>query len=154
MFRLGHDGSLTWLRVSKYHAEKVGSEAGSPIPNHSGKVYWAVQINGRKVKRSQIVFCLTRGHWPTQQVDHINGNSLDDRPDNLREATATQNAWNHKTRAKASPLPMGVRKAASGRFVARITVNKRAFTIGTFDTPELAAISYQAARRVNFGEFA
>ena len=154
MLRLNADGSLTWLEVSKYHVERVGSEAGCSRPSQFGKHYWHVQIGGKKFKRSHIVFCLTHGRWPAQQIDHINGNSLDDRPSNLREATPTQNAWNHKTRAKRSPLPMGVRKAKSGRYVARIGVGGRQFTIGTFSSPEAASESYQAARRINFGEFA
>lgn len=152
--RLNTDGTVTWLVPSKFHRERTGVQAGSPIPTHAGKVYWAVQINGRKVKRSHIVFCLTHGRWPSGQIDHINGNSLDDRPENLREATPTQNAWNHQRRAKKSPLPMGVRVAKSGRFVARIAVNKQKLTIGTFDTANAASAAYQAARRQHFGEFA
>ena len=153
MFQLNSDGSLTWLSISKYHIEKLGRAAGSPIPSH-GKAYWAVQINGRKVKRSRIVFCLTHGRWPQQQIDHINGNSLDDRPENLREATVTQNAWNHKRRAKRSPTPMGVRFERSGRYRARIAVNKKQLNLGVFATMDMASDAYQAARRQHFGEFA
>ena len=154
LLHLNDDGTLTWLQPGKYHTDLVGTEAGSVMPTHAGKAYWGVQILGRKFKRSRIVFCLTHGRWPEQQIDHINGNSLDDRPCNLREATPTQNAWNHKGRAKKSPLPMGVRQAVSGRYVARISVNKKPITIGTFDAPESAAIAYQAARATHFGEFA
>lgn len=154
LFDLNTDGTLTWLQPSKYHNDLIGTEAGSPMPTHSGKAYWAVQVLGRKVKRSHIVFCLTHGRWPAQQVDHINGDSLDDRPENLREATPTQNAWNHKRRAKRSPLPMGVRQAVSGRYVARIGVNKKQITIGTFDALDAAVAAYQQARIQHFGEFA
>lgn len=154
MFRLNADGSLTWLSISKYHAEKVGTEAGTPMPTHAGKAYWGVQINGRKAKRSHIVFCLTHGRWPEGQIDHINGNSLDDRPCNLREATVTQNAWNHKRRAKTSPTPMGVRRWTDSRFQARIAVNKKQISLGVFKTAEEASVAYQRARREYFGEFA
>lgn len=154
MLELNEGGSLTWRNLSKHHAEKLGGEAGSPRPHHSGKAYWHVQIHGRKFKRSHIVFCLTQGRWPSGQIDHINGDSLDDRPSNIREATLTQNAWNHKGRAKQSPLPMGVRLSKSGRYVARIAVNKHKLTLGTFDTASQAEAVYRAARREYFGEFA
>lgn len=159
LLRLNDDGTLTWLQPGKYHTDLVGTEAGNAITNrpashHNGKKYWHVQILCRKIKRSHIVFCLTHGRWPEHQIDHINGNSLDDRPCNLREATPTQNAWNHKRRAKKSPLPMGVRQAVSGRYVARIAVNKKQITIGTFDAPDAASAAYQQARIQHFGEFA
>lgn len=154
MFALSEDGTLVWKAPPKFHPDLIGQSAGALTPSRHGKSYWNVQINGRKVKRSRIVFCLTTGRWPTDQIDHIDGNSLNDNPCNLREATATQNAWNHKGRRKASPLPMGVRQAKSGRFVARIAVNKRKLTIGSFDTIEAAQSAYRLARAVNFGEFA
>lgn len=154
LFEMKDDGSLLWAHPPKNHPDLCGRLAGNPIPTHNGKVYWIVQVDGRKHRRAQITFCMTNGYWPTPQVDHINGNSLDDRPVNLRVATVTQNAWNHKGRAKRSPLPMGIRSAASGRYVARIAVNKRKICLGTFDSVEQASRAYQDARRHHFGEFA
>lgn len=154
LFVIKPDGSLLWLHAPKNHPDLQGRPAGSEAQGHSGKSYCLVQVDGRKYRRSQIVFCMTTGEWPEHQIDHINGNSLDDRPRNLRSATAIQNAWNHKKRAKASPLPMGVRVAKSGRYVARIAVNKRQITIGTYDDSEQASRAYQSARIQHFGEFA
>ncbi len=154
MFELMPDGVLKWIDPPKPHPDLYGQIAGSPIPSQSGKWYWNIQIDGRKYKRSRIVFCLTRGHWPQHQIDHINGQSLDDRPSNLREATQMQNAWNHHRRAKRSATPMGVRQIPSGRFIARISVNKQHIHLGVFSTPEDAAAAYQAARQQYFGEFA
>lgn len=147
-------GSIAWKRVSKYHGEKVGTEAGTPVPNQSGKVYWVIAINRRRYKRSRIIFALANGRWPTGQVDHVNGISTDDRIGNLREATVTQNAWNHKRRARRINLPMGVRSLASGRYQARIACNKVMHHLGSFATVAEAANVYQQARKEYFGEFA
>jgi len=117
-------------------------------------VYSSLSINGRKIKRSRIVFALIHGRWPSGQIDHINGNSLDDRPSNLREATQTQNAWNHKKRTKRSPMPMGVRQIPSGRYLARIACNKTKYALGIFDDVRDAEAAYQSARHRLFGEFA
>jgi hypothetical protein len=146
-------GRFVWLRPSKYHAEKAKAEAGCPIPTHSGKAYHAISIDGRKYKRSRLAWLYMTGEWPTHQVDHISGDSLDDRWVNLREATQTQNAWNHKRRAKKSALPMGVR-AMKDRFQARIAVNKQMLHLGTFETPEAASAAYRKAREEHYGEFA
>lgn len=148
-------GVAVWIDATKHHRNLVGKVAGRPVPNHNGKFYWTIRFNKRAYKRSQIVLFLKTGIWPTEMVDHRNGDSLDDRAENLRHATSTQNAWNHQKRRKKSPLPMGVRKLAdSRRFQARIACNKEMHYLGTFDTPEEAHQVYLAKRKELFGEFA
>lgn len=148
-------GVMVWLKPSPYHAEKAGQLAGSPTPSGCGKAYVNISIDGKKHKRSRLAWLYMTGEQPSLQIDHINGDSLDDRWSNLRQATATQNAWNHHKRAKRSDLPMGVRvNASSGRFAARIAVNKAMMSLGTFDTPQEAAAAYQEARERFYGDFA
>lgn len=147
-------GVCTWKDATKHHRSLVGCEAGSPRKqSHNGKSYWVIKINGIPYKRSQIILAIATGRWPTDTVDHIDGDSLNDRATNLRHATITQNAWNHKRRAKKADTPMGVRKSASGKFVARIAVNKRQLHLGVFETVEAAEAAYQQARKENFGAF-
>jgi hypothetical protein len=147
-------GNVFWIKVPRNHSEKLGKNAGNKNPSR-GKFYWVIRINGASYKRSHVVFCLTYGRWPSQCIDHINGNSLDDRPANIREATVTQNAWNHKRRAKKSKYPMGVRLSTSGKkFEARIGFCKKQISIGTFDTAAEASMAYQAKRKELYSEFA
>jgi hypothetical protein len=103
-------GQLFWKSVSKYHCARNGREAGYARDSHTGKKYWVIRWNGKSYKRGHIIFFLGHDRWPSPCLDHINGDSLDDRPENLREATFTENAWNHRKRAKRSALPMGVRQ--------------------------------------------
>lgn len=147
-------GVMRWVNVSKYHIGLNSKEAGGPVPNHNGKRYVTITIDGRKYKRSRLAFAWMTGRWPTHCIDHINGNSEDDRWVNLREATITENAWNHSRRAKRSALPMGVRTMASGRYQARLAVNKKMLHLGTFATPEEAVSAYQKAREEHYGQFA
>lgn len=148
------NGRLAWAHVSKYHAEKNGTEAGTPVWDATGKTYWVVSIAKHPYRRSHIIFAIAHGRWPHNQIDHINGISTDDRISNLREATVTQNAWNHKHRTRRIKLPMGVRNLKSGKYEARITCNKTTHYLGSFTTPEEASAVYQAARKEFFGEFA
>lgn len=106
------------------------------------------------MSRAANVYQQSNGKKQEGQIDHINGNSLDDRAINLRDVTPTQNAWNHKGRARTIALPMGVRHVASGRFQARIAVNKKMIHLGAYDTPEQAALVYQQKRKEYFGEYA
>lgn len=147
-------GLVSWIDATKHHRPLNGGQAGSVGKNTSTeKCYWRIKINGLAIKRSHIVFLFANGRWPELQIDHINGNSLDDRIENLREATPTQNAWNHKAKAKKSDLPMGVRALPSGRFQVRITCNKVVHHIGPFDSLDLAQSAYQQKRKEMFGAY-
>ena len=147
-------GEMIWINPSKYHQDLKGKIAGSAAMHHSGKLYYNIQINGRKYKRSRLAWMWMTGSWPKDMMDHIDGNSTNDAWCNLREADCLTNAWNHKKRKKTSPLPMGVRQAQSGKYVARISCNKKHITIGTFENPEIAHQAYCKARRQYFGKFA
>jgi hypothetical protein len=147
-------GKFYWIKPSKYHSEKTLSEAGCAQRNHNGKNYWVIRFDGRAIKRGRLVFFVLNGRWPTPCLDHINGDSLDDRPENLREATIAENAWNHKKRARRIALPMGVRLAGSGRFQARIAHENRQIHLGCYDTPEEARAVYLAKRKELYREFA
>lgn len=146
-------GEFVWLRPPAVHPRLFGKPAGLATPNRN-KAYHVIQIDGVKHKRSRLAWLYMTGDWPAHQVDHISGDSLDDRWINLREATPTQNAWNHKGRAKAADLPMGVRKNAGGSFSARLAVNKQMLHLGAFETPGEASAAYLKAREVHYGEFA
>ena len=86
------------------------------------------------------------------ETDHANHDRLDNRRANLRVATIQQN------RANRIPIPgrfRGVQKephAATWR--ARIKVNQRTLVLGNFKTAEAAALAYNDAAKLHFGEFA
>lgn len=155
LFRIDAErGSVVWVSPPKYHPRMLGKEAGGLRPTHAGKLYCVIHIGRQAVKRGHLIFFSVHGKWPAPCLDHINGDSTDDRIENLREATLTQNAWNHKRRAKRSLLPMGVRSVESGRYQARLAVNKRMLHLGTFDTPEQAHAVYKQKRKEMYGTFA
>lgn len=89
------------------------------------------------------------------QIDHKDGNSLNNSLDNLRLATPSQNSINRKGYSKKIK---GVyfRRRNSGRpsWQAKIGVDGKMITVGTFDTEEEAARAYNDAARKYYGEFA
>lgn len=147
-------GVVYWIDATKYHHQLNCYEAGCKRKSSSSdKFYWHVKIDRRAIKRSHLVFLFANGRWPKDQIDHINGDSTDDRIENLREVNQTQNAWNHKKRAKHSDTPMGVRKMASGKFQVRIACNGKKFSYSPFDTEDQAANFYQQKRKELYGAY-
>lgn len=146
-------GRFFWRSAPRCHSELHGQEAGFANLGRGGKSYWVIKINGRKYKRSHLVFLVRHGRFPFPCADHRDGNSLNDRPENIREVTVQQNAMNHRKRAKRSQLPMGV-KALGSRFQARIAHKKRQICIGSFATAEEARAAYLIKCKELFGEYA
>ena len=147
-------GQFFWVNPNKHHLDLIGKVAGCVGRSNPNKKYWVIKLNGKTYKRARLVYLVTHGKWPEPCVDHINGNSLDDRPENLRQATVTENSWNHKFRKRKINLPMGVRVNPAGTYSARISVNKKQIHLGFFKTTEEAYSVYQMARKEMYGQFA
>jgi hypothetical protein len=89
-----------------------------------------------------------------EQVDHKNGNGLDNRRENLRIATHAQNMRNQGVRINNSTGFKGVSfLKESGKWRARIHSNGKKIELGSYSTPEAAADAYKKASEQLHGEF-
>ena len=88
-------------------------------------------------------------------ADHINGDKLDNRRENLRHATNAQNNANRKKSEGTSSKYKGVRWDKSrSKWMAALEHNHKSRTLGRFDNEEVAARCYDLAASEVFGEFA
>lgn len=91
---------------------------------------------------------------PASEVDHINGNKLDNRKINLREATRSQNEANKQAYRNNTSGAKGVIKdKRTGKYIARIRHNNKSHHIGCYTTLELAVAAYNKKAKELFGEF-
>ena len=86
-------------------------------------------------------------------VDHINGNGLDCRKENMRIVTKSQNNINRKARPNRLGVP-GVRKhSLCNKYTSDICVGNKRKYLGLFETIEEASAAYQNAAEMYHGEF-
>jgi len=116
---------------------------------------WYVATNGINGKRTYLHRFIMQAN-PGAEVDHINGNGLDNRRCNLRLCTHAQNLANqrHQQRKTSSPHK-GVTWCKKGRvWLAQIKANQKHYNLGSYDSEEDAARAYNRAANEYFGEYA
>lgn len=143
-------GRFVWIITPKHGSTKAGDEAGCVkfvgVPR---RPYRYIKLFGCGYRAHRLAFLYMLGVWPPADVDHRNGETLNNRWRNLREATRSQNMANQGAQANNALGLKGVSRC--GRRY-RAQVQKR--YLGCFDTAEEAHAAYRVAAREHFGEFA
>jgi hypothetical protein len=126
--------------------------------SNTGKEYWT-RVEGKKTiyqHREIMEQILGRKLLKTEHVDHIDGNGLNNNPENLRIATRTENMRNQKKKSgNRSSQYKGVNfYKRYNKWQSRATVNYKSVSLGYYDTEIEAAIAYDNFVKKEFGEFA
>lgn len=132
-----------------------GVVAGSILGSRNGQGYLDGMVDGQTHRVHRLIWLYFYGVLPVSQVDHINGIRDDNRIENLRLVTHTQNQWNRRPQAGSTIGLKGVSyRKDRNRWVASILVNGKNQYLGYFKTPEEAHAAYCAAAVKLHGEFA
>ncbi|HZS57551.1 MAG TPA: HNH endonuclease signature motif containing protein [Bryobacteraceae bacterium] len=139
-WKVRKDVTKTWnTRYAGTLAHSVGS--GNRIRISIGRV---------RYKAHRLAWAYVHGEIPLgMHIDHIDGDTSNNRIANLRLATHAQNAANSRPRR---PLK-GAYPAPKGRWRSHIKVNQRLIYLGHFATETEAHAAYCTAAREYFGEF-
>jgi myo-inositol-1-phosphate synthase len=93
--------------------------------------------------------------FPGQDIDHIDGDGLNNRKDNLRTASQQQNQANQRIRTNSSSRYKGVCQPSQAKtWVAAISVHGTVKYLGSFPTEKLAAAAYNEAALEYRGSYA
>jgi len=145
------DGNLIW-KVRCGCRGKIGEVSGTIKTNG----YRVIIINYKNYRAHRLIWIFHNGDITTSsQVDHINQIKHDNRIENLRLATNSQNNSNRPKRKDNKSGFKGVSwHKLKKKWQAFITHNNKTIYLGCFTTPELAHDAYIAAAAKLQGEFA
>lgn len=122
---------------------KAGGIAGSI--NRSG--YWQIRVKGRNRYGHRLAWLYVYGCLPEEQIDHINGNRLDNRISNLRKASQGENNQNRVSQVGSSSRFLGVSwNRHLNKWHAYISKNRKRKHLGFFDNEEDAGLAYIRAK--------
>ena len=119
---------------------------GKAFVSRDSHGYLQGRVCGVLVLAHRAAWALHHGVWPQGQIDHINGCRTDNRLENLRVVSATDNARNAKVRAESSSGYPGVGwHSRHNKWIARIGVQGGQKTLGYYPTVAEAVAARQAA---------
>ena len=151
-------GNLIWrARPQRHfknrHASATNSGlAGQVAGTLMSTQYRLVTLDRKTYLAHRLVWFWHHGRFPCQDMDHINRIRSDNRIENLRECSKTQNQQSRRSwRASGS---RGVEQLSVGTWRARIQLNGRPIHLGTFFSEKAAALAYARAAVDFFGSFA
>lgn len=139
-------GDLFW-RIKTGRNVKIGARAFTITKGRK-----TVRIGGVRLPQSHVVWLHQKGALPLDELDHRDRDSLNDRIDNLREASTAKNCMNQGVRANNRLGIKGVTRHKSG-FWSRISADGVRYQLGVYPTAEMAGAAYRIAAAAMHGEF-
>jgi len=128
---------------------EIGQVAGYLVP--AG--YIKLKIKGVNYAAHRLIFLYHHGYLP-EFIDHINGNRADNRIENLRAATKSENCMNQKLRNTNTSGVKGLKwQKSNKKWVVAIMKNYKYHYFGCFDNKELAELVAIEATELVHGKF-
>lgn len=139
-------GFLVW-KTGNYVGRKVGWVQSKPKP------YWVCQFGNRKCYVHRLIFQFHHGFCP-KVIDHVDGNGLNNRIENLRESCPSKNMFNIGRSKDNKSGQKGVYFCNTNKkWVAQIQAFNKRKTLGSFENKTQAIQAYNKAAKIIHKEF-
>lgn len=140
-------GSLKWRNPTARNIKK-----GQPAGSKDRHGYRKLIADGKTLLVHRVIWCMCHGEMPKGLIDHVNGNRADNRIDNLRLATRSQNSVN-STRARGSTGVRGITRLKSGLYRTQIKSRGRVRYLGSYTEISEAREVFELAHQLVHGNF-
>jgi hypothetical protein len=140
------DGNLYW----KIQKKGVNANQIAGTKNKNG--YFQIQLNKKFIYLHRAIFLMQYGYLPSC-IDHIDGNPSNNKIENLREVTASQNCWNQKYKGSASGVKGVTWNKQDKKWQPQIKANGKKFYLGKFVNLDDAIEAYKNAAEKLHGEY-
>lgn len=157
-----YSGIFTWrertLRIGIERLDKAWNTrfAGKVVlagTEPKGHKYFS--LHDKKYKAHRIAWAVTYNEWPASDIDHINGDPADNRIDNLRLATQSENNYNSRLRRDNTSGIKGISwNKTYQKWEVYINVDGRRIRLGKFEALDKAIAIRRAAELKYHGQFA
>lgn len=148
-------GFFTWKyrhdMAKEWNTRYAGTQAGYLDPSRG---YYRIKINRKFYKSHRLAWLYMTGEWPKDQIDHINRNKPDNRFENLREASQSQNNQNQALRSLVSKSGFKGAHWHKGTWNSAIQIDGRKVHLGCFRSHHAAHEAYKERAKEIFGSFA
>jgi hypothetical protein len=142
------DGAIYW-KIMRSGMAKAGSQAGCV----NGRGYFVVGINLKKYFVHRIIWAM-HGNEPVVMLDHINGDTADNRIENLRAATYESNNCNARLSKRNTSGYKGVSwNSAVKKWMGTVQHEHKIYKTPAFDCRHKCAEAVKALRCELHGEF-
>lgn len=130
---------------SAWNARYAYKEAFTFIGNHG---YREGAIHRVNFTAQRVVYAIVHGFWPNGVIDHIDGDRLNNRVENLRDVPQSINLRNASGKSNNTSGETGVSfRPGRGKWRARVMVDGVERSLGHFNTKEEAIAAHKAAMR-------
>ncbi len=148
LFAYREDGNLIRIKALP------GNSAGAVVGTIGKERYFRTQINGRSYLIHRLIWLWHYGSLPTQ-IDHINRNPLDNRIENLRPASQSQQRANTDIfKNNTSGFRGVVWHKVNRKWLVSLTIDNKTKHLGYFKDIEDAVMIYNENAAEHFGEYA
>lgn len=132
--------------IRKFKIGKAIEGKASQCKDRDG--YLVIGVNQKLYRAHRLVWLYHKGEWPKKDIDHINRIRDDNRIENLREVTKSQNRQNNAVTKASKSGVIGVwLHKGTNKWCSSIGIGGKNVYIGSFDTIEEAAAAYQAKKK-------
>jgi len=141
-----HTGLFTWKESRR--VVKKGDIAGCEFKNSNGRIYISIRVNRKLFLAHRLAFLYMENEIPNSNIDidHINGNGIDNRWINLRKVTRTGNMQNAKINSRNKSGICGVSLIKNtNKWYAYIRADGKSINLGVYENKHDAIMARKNA---------